>query len=56
MIETREQLIDTSEFQRAWLKTCEQFGFLVEPETLKALASEGFKQFGRGVLCPFVST
>jgi hypothetical protein len=51
MIETREQVRRISDFQQEWLKTRDRFGDLVEAETLKVLASEGFKQFGRGVIC-----
>jgi len=46
-----EAVIDTEDFQSEWLKTCERFGSLVEAETLKALASQGFTEFGRGVVC-----
>jgi hypothetical protein len=37
--------------QGEWLKLCERFGSLTDPESLKALASEGFREFGRGVVC-----
>ena len=51
MIETKQPVKDTENFQRTWLKTCESFGALVEAETLKSIASQGFQEFGRGVVC-----
>ncbi|MDJ0904120.1 MAG: hypothetical protein QNJ55_35580 [Xenococcus sp. MO_188.B8] len=51
MIETRQPVRDAEDLQGAWLKTRERFGALVEAETLKNLASEGFQEFGRGVVC-----
>ena len=51
MIEIKQPVKDTENFQRTWLKTCESFGALVEAETLKSIASQGFQEFGRGVVC-----
>jgi len=51
MIETRQPVRDSEDFQGAWLKTRERFGSLVEAESLKTLASQGFQEFGRGVVC-----
>ncbi len=51
MIETKQPVRDLEDFQGAWLKTRERFGSLVEAETLKSVASEGFQEFGRGVVC-----
>jgi hypothetical protein len=51
MLETRQPVRNTEDFQEAWLKTRKRFGSLVEAETLKTLASQGFQEFGRGVVC-----
>ncbi len=51
MIQTKQPVRDVEEFQGAWLKARERFGALVEAETLKNLASKGFQEFGRGVVC-----
>ena len=51
MIQTKQPVRDVEEFQGAWLKARERFGALVEAETLKNLASQGFQEFGRGVVC-----
>ena len=51
MIETKQPVRELEDFQGAWLKTRERFGSLVEAETLKSVASEGFQEFGRGVVC-----
>ena len=51
MLETRQPVRNTEDFQGAWLKTRERFGSLVEAETLTTLASKGFQEFGRGVVC-----
>ena len=51
MIETKQPVKNTENYQGTWLKTCERFGNLVEAETLKNVASQGFQEFGRGVVC-----
>ena len=51
MLPKTEAIIDTEDFQSEWLQTCQRFGSLVEAEALKALASQGFTEFGRGVVC-----
>ncbi len=51
MIEIKQPVKNTENFQRTWLKTRESFGALVEAETLKSIASQGFQEFGRGVVC-----
>ena len=51
MIETRQPVKDAENFQGTWLKTREIFGALVEAETLKNFALQGFQEFGRGVVC-----
>ena len=51
MIETRQAVKDAENFQGTWLKTREIFGALVEAETLKNVALQGFQEFGRGVVC-----
>ena len=51
MTKTTEPVIDAEDREGEWLKTRQRFGSLVEAETLKALASYGFTEFGRGVVC-----
>ena len=51
MTNTTESVLDAQDREREWLKTRERFGSLVEASTLKALASQGFTEFGRGVVC-----
>ncbi len=51
MIETKQPVKDTENFQERWLKIRESFGSFVEEETLKNIASQGFQEFGRGVVC-----
>ena len=51
MIETKQPVKDTENSQGTWLKTRGSFGALVEAETLKNIALQGFQEFGRGVVC-----
>ena len=51
MIQTKQPVRDVEEFQGAWLKAHERFGAQDEAETLKNIASQGFQEFGRGVVC-----
>ena len=51
MIQTKQPVRDVEEFQGAWLKDREKFGTLMEAETIKNLAAQGFQEFGRGVVC-----
>jgi hypothetical protein len=46
-----EPLREARASQGEWLKLCERFGSLTDSESLKGLASEGFREFGRGVVC-----
>ena len=50
IIETEQSVKNTENFQRTWLKICASFGDFVEAETLKKIASQGFQEFGRGVV------